>query len=182
MLALMGSVLFIAFAALAQSAREMMRYVDTGQISGFTVLVTVVSLLGLAVYAIASALRRREAVVGTDGIAYKKTLTTEIIPYGKLARAVRDTRGVRLVRKERAGAAPPHPPLRRPPPAARPAGVAPEDGGRDAAAGALRAHRRGDGLGRGDGAVAGRARPARPQRPVARGVARRAREAPDPEG
>ncbi len=73
---------------LAQSVREMMRYVDTGQMSGFTVLVTAVSLLAFAVYAVASALRRREAVVGTDGIAYRKTFSTEFIPYGSLTRVV----------------------------------------------------------------------------------------------
>ncbi len=100
LLALFGSVLLFAFAGLAQSVREMMRYVDTDQISAFTVLVTAVSLLAFAVYAIAAALRRREVVVGTDGIAYKKTLTTEFIPYSNLARVLRDTRGVRLQRKD----------------------------------------------------------------------------------
>jgi hypothetical protein len=67
---------------------------------GSSIVITVMALMSFATYAITSALRRREAVVGTDGIAYRRTFKTEFIPYGSLARVAPDTRGVRLERKD----------------------------------------------------------------------------------
>jgi len=99
LLALLGAGLFFAFALLAFGAREMISNLDAGRIGAFSIFVLLASLLGSAVYAISSALRRREAVVGTDGIAYRKTFDTEFISYGSLASVETDTRGVRLVRK-----------------------------------------------------------------------------------
>jgi hypothetical protein len=100
LLAFFGTALLLAVALVASSVQEMFQYVDAGELGAFSIMVAILAVLFFAVYAVASALRRREAVVGTDGIAYKKTLTTEFIPYGALAAVLPDTRGVRLVRRD----------------------------------------------------------------------------------
>src|SRR5262249_19693678 len=97
LLALLGAGLFAASVTLAFGVRDM---VDATRVGTFSVVVTVATLLSLAVYAVTSALRRREAVVGTDGIAYERSLRREFIPYAKIASVLPDTRGVRLVRKD----------------------------------------------------------------------------------
>ena len=99
-LAVFGSALFIAFLALAAGAREMMSSLRAGAIGASSFSLILASLVFFVAYAVASALRRREVVVGTDGIAYRRTLRTELIPYGSLAAVELDTRGVRLLRKD----------------------------------------------------------------------------------
>jgi hypothetical protein len=100
LLALFGTGLFMALAALTFIARAVMSTVSTVDIGVFSIAVTAASLLAFGVYAVVSALQLREVVVGTDGVAYKKTFRTEFIPYGSLASVEQDTRGVRLVRKD----------------------------------------------------------------------------------
>ncbi|MCC6555618.1 MAG: PH domain-containing protein, partial [Polyangiaceae bacterium] len=100
LLGLLGSGLFVACVALALVVRDYMDLYATAQIIGPSVALTIVGLLGSAVYAVLSALRRREVVVGTDGIAYRRSLSTEFIPYGQIARVLPDTRGVRVERKD----------------------------------------------------------------------------------
>ncbi len=99
LLALMGSTLLFALVTLGYAMRDMAGGLDGTKISGFSLLAIATSLIAYAVYGITAALARREVVVGTDGIAYRKTLRTEFIPYSALANVAPDTRGVRLVRK-----------------------------------------------------------------------------------
>ncbi len=99
-LAVFGSMLFTALVTLAYGARDMMASLASGAVGAFSLFVIAASLLSFTVFALASALRRREVVVGTDAIAYRRTLRTELIPYGSLAAVELDTRGVRLVRKD----------------------------------------------------------------------------------
>lgn len=99
-LALFGGGLFLAFATLAYRAAQVPLSAQAVDVDAFSVWVTTASLLGFGIYALASALRRREVVVGTDGIAYRNTFHTEFIPYGNLRFLRPDTRGVRLVLKD----------------------------------------------------------------------------------
>jgi len=100
LLAIGGAALFFASITLAYGVRDMAHEVDAASLGGFSFIVALAALLSLALYAVTSALRRREAVVGTDGVAYQRSLRTEFIPYAALASVLLDTRGVRLVRKD----------------------------------------------------------------------------------
>lgn len=99
LLAACGGGLFFAAATLALFARDSVGNIDGARIGGFSILVTMATLLSLATYALAAALRRREVVVGTDGIAYQRSLRAEFIPYQAIAAVLTDTRGVRVLRK-----------------------------------------------------------------------------------
>jgi hypothetical protein len=90
-----GSAFAIALAAVVRTIRD-----PDYPLLGTFIQVTLLAILSVAVFVVTSALRRREAVVGTDGIAYKRTLRTGFIPYGALASVLLDKRGVRLVRKD----------------------------------------------------------------------------------
>jgi hypothetical protein len=100
LLAIFGGALLSATVALALTVKEMIRTLDSATLDVFPFSVTFAALLAFAVYALVSALQRREVVVGTDGIAYKKTFRTEFIPYGSLASVEQDTRGARLILKD----------------------------------------------------------------------------------
>lgn len=95
-LALLGGGLFIAVIVLAALVRNLVGVVDVPGLGAFTLVTAATALLAAGVYLGASLLRRREAVIGTDGIAYRRSLRTEFIPYAALDRVHLDTRGVTL--------------------------------------------------------------------------------------
>jgi hypothetical protein len=100
LLALLGGGLFFAVIALAAMVRHAGAAVAAPALGEFTTITGAAALLGAAAWLVASALRRREAVIGTDGIAYRKSLRTEFIPYAALDRVHLDTRGAMLALRD----------------------------------------------------------------------------------
>lgn len=78
-------------------AKELTHQFSWGSFGAFSIVVGLTAALSAITYAVFGLLRRREALIGTDGIAYQKSLRKQFIPYGSVREVLPDTRGVRLV-------------------------------------------------------------------------------------
>jgi hypothetical protein len=99
--AALGTVAVVAFVELHALAGQIAaRLRDPLAGGGAARHAIVLAGCAIAAFVVAAALRRREAVVGTDGILVRETLRERLIRYTDLERALPDTRGVMLHRKD----------------------------------------------------------------------------------
>jgi hypothetical protein len=99
-ISLLSPVLLFMAAVLSVGLADVAKGLSTVNTIGMSMLTAITLLIGLAIALITSSLRRREAVVGSDGVTLRQGRRATFVPYARMAGVEAYARGVRLRRTD----------------------------------------------------------------------------------
>ena len=93
----LSPVAIFSAAMVAAMVKDPSKLLQPGGLLGAGFVVAFTATIGLIIYALIAALRRREVTVGTDGLVLRSTFGRDFIPYAQVTQVAPDPRGVRVV-------------------------------------------------------------------------------------